>query len=88
MSRGWYITHFYCLAVEAGFYSDVVECLRVDPATWVRFPARAGKVFSLYDISSLQKITNKICFVCAVKPVLDGHLRNRQYGLLLARFPK
>ena len=23
--------HFYCLAVEVGFYSDVVECLPVDP---------------------------------------------------------
>ena len=43
--------HFYCLAVEAGFYSDVVECLPVDPATWVRFPAGAGKIFSLYDNS-------------------------------------
>ena len=32
------------------FYSDVVECLPVDPATWVRFPAGAGKIFSLYDI--------------------------------------
>ena len=42
--------HFYCLAVEAGFYSDVVECLPVNPATWVRFPAGAGKIFSLYDI--------------------------------------
>ena len=45
-----YITHFYCLAIEAGFYSDVVECLPVDPATWVRFPAGKGKIFSLYDI--------------------------------------
>ena len=44
-----YISHFYCLAVEAGFYSDVVECLPVDPASWVRFPAGAGKIFSLYD---------------------------------------
>ena len=44
-----YISHFYCLAVEAGFYCDVVECLPVDPATWVRFPAGAGKIFSLYD---------------------------------------
>ena len=42
-------THVYCLAVEAGFYSDMVECLPVDPATWVRFPAGAGKIFSLYD---------------------------------------
>ena len=44
------IIHFYCLAVEAGFYSDVVECLPVNPATRVRFPAGAGKIFSLYDI--------------------------------------
>ena len=47
-----YMIHFYCLAVEAGFYSDVVECLPVDPATWVRFPAGAGKIFSLYDMST------------------------------------
>ena len=31
---GIIIKHFYCLAVEASFYSDVVECLPVDPATW------------------------------------------------------
>ena len=23
---GIYITHLYCLAVQAGFYSDMVEC--------------------------------------------------------------
>ena len=34
--------HFYCLAVEAGFYSDEVECLPVDPAPRVRFPAGTG----------------------------------------------
>ena len=49
------IRHFYCLAVEAGFYSDVVECLPVDPATWVRFPAGAGKIFSLYDNGAHRK---------------------------------
>ena len=27
----------------------LVECLPVEPATWVRFPAGAGKTFSLYD---------------------------------------
>ena len=31
-------------------YSDVIECLPVDPATWVRFPAGTGKIFSLYDM--------------------------------------
>ena len=44
-----YITYFYCFAVEAGFYSNVVELLPVDPATWVRFPDGTGKIFSLYD---------------------------------------
>ena len=34
---------------EARFYSDVVECLPVDQAVWVRFSAGAGKIFSLYD---------------------------------------
>ena len=52
MSKG---LDFYCLAVEAGFYSGVVECLPVDPATWVQFPARAGKIFSLYDNGAQRK---------------------------------
>ena len=42
---GIYKIHFYCLAEEAGFYSDVVECLPVDPATWVQFPAGTGKKY-------------------------------------------
>ena len=50
-----YIIHFYCLTVEAGFYSNVVECLPVDQATWVPFPAGAGKIFSLYDNSAHRK---------------------------------
>ena len=49
------IIHFYCLAVGAGFYSDVVECLPVYPATWVRFPAGTGKIFSLYDNGAHRK---------------------------------
>ena len=51
-SRFIYTHFYYCLAVEAGFYSDVVECLPVDPATWTRFPAGTGtgKIFSLCDI--------------------------------------
>ena len=28
-----YMIHFFCLALEAGFSSYVVECLSVDPAT-------------------------------------------------------
>ena len=44
-SRDRYITHFYSPAVEAGFYSDVVECLPLDPAAQVRFPPRAVGIF-------------------------------------------
>ena len=45
-----YKIHFYCLAVEASFYSDVVECLPVESATWVRLQAGAGKMFALRHI--------------------------------------
>ena len=41
-SRDRYITHFYCLAVEAGFYSDVVECLPLDPVA--RFDSHLGRL--------------------------------------------
>ena len=33
-----YMIHFYCLAVEAGFYSDVVECWTLNPADRFRSP--------------------------------------------------
>ena len=48
--RWIYRQTLYHVALEAGFYSDVVECLPVDQAIWVRFLAGAGKIFSLYDI--------------------------------------
>ena len=44
-SRDRYITHFYCLAVKAGFYSDMVKCLPLDPAAQVRFPPQAVRIF-------------------------------------------
>ena len=50
-----YIIHFCYLAVEAGFYSDIVECLPVDPETWIRFPAGTGKIFLLYDNGAHRK---------------------------------
>ena len=36
--------------------SAFAECLLVDPATCVRLPARAGKIFSLYDKGTHLKI--------------------------------
>ena len=34
-----YIIHFFCLALEARFYNEVVKCLLVDPETLVQFSA-------------------------------------------------
>ena len=53
-----YSTHFYCLVVEAVFYSDVVECLPLDPATCVRFPAGTGRIYLLFDMDkNVMKLT-------------------------------
>ena len=50
--------HFYCLAVEAGFYSDVVECLPLDPAAQVRFPPRAVGIF-LHPVTVMFMFTSR-----------------------------
>ena len=52
-SRDRYITHFYCLAVEAGFYSDVVECLPVDPAAQVRLRFGCPNMLPLVSFSGI-----------------------------------
>ena len=44
---GIIIIYFYCLAVDAGFYSDVVEYLPVDHATWPRFNSWLGQAGTL-----------------------------------------
>ena len=38
-----YITHLYCLAVQAGFYSDVVECWILCGGSQVRSSAGSGQ---------------------------------------------
>ena len=53
-----YIIHFYCLAVKASFYSDVAECLPVDPATTVRFPA--GGRQNIFALRHLAKQISKL----------------------------
>ena len=58
-SRDRYKAHFYCLAVEAGFYSDVVECLPVDHAAQVRLPPRAVGIF-LHPVTEYHRITNSM----------------------------
>ena len=52
MSR-YILIHFYCLAVEAGLYSDVVECSSVNPASWVHFLAEQVGRYLLYDVTYL-----------------------------------
>ena len=42
-----YMIHLYCLAVQAGFYSDVVECRTLSPADRVRSPV-GGKIRYLH----------------------------------------
>ena len=49
-----------CLAVEAGFYSDVVECLSVNPASWVWFPTGQVGRFLLYDITWIKRYWNSL----------------------------
>ena len=45
-SRDRYIIiHIYRLVVEAGYYSDVVECLPLGLAAQIRFPPRAVGIF-------------------------------------------
>ena len=43
-----YMIHLYCLAVQAGFYSDVVECWPVTQAARVRFPV-GENVISIFS---------------------------------------
>ena len=43
-----YISHFYCLEGEAGFYSDVVECLPVTSQPIPDIP-----IYDMIDLTSL-----------------------------------
>ena len=45
--------HLYCLAVQAGFYSDAVECSPVTQAARVRFPAAALVIRSFSPITQM-----------------------------------
>ena len=43
-----YMIHFYCLAVEAGFYSDVVECWTLNPADRVQSPVGENVIWIFF----------------------------------------
>ena len=58
-----YMIHFYCLVVEAGFYSDVVECRTLNPADWVRPPVRTKCDLDFFLLSYYTHILNYFSFV-------------------------
>ena len=74
-----YKTHFYCLAVEAGFYSDVVECLPLDPVAQVRFPPQAVGIF-LHPVTFGGSVW--VCGFCF--GLQEGMFRN--YSVIPSRF--
>ena len=44
--------HLYCLAVQAGFYSDIVECWPVMQTAHVRSPAAALVIRNFSPVTS------------------------------------
>ena len=63
--RARYIIHFYCLVVEAGFFSDVVECLPVDPSNSSdQDQARPKLELSILLTSCLTAIKNHVIKYC------------------------
>ena len=49
-----YITHLYCLAVQAGFYSNVVECWPVTQTARVRTPIGKNVISILSTVTLLK----------------------------------
>ena len=79
--RDRYITHFYCLAVEAGFYSDVVECLPLDPAAKVRFPLWAVGIY-LHPVACGGQYVGSAACVSGI----TQHEMSRNYSVVPSRF--
>ena len=46
-----YMIHLYCLSVEAGFYSDVIECWTLNPADRVRSPVGENVIWIFFLLS-------------------------------------
>ena len=63
--------HFYCLAVEAGFYSDVVECLPIDPEAQVRIPPRAVGIF-LHPVIFCGQYVGSVACVSGIRMECPG----------------
>ena len=50
-----YNTHLYCLAVQAGFYSDAVECLNATKEILVRSSAGTKRCLAFFHLLHLYK---------------------------------
>ena len=50
--------HLYCLAVQAGFYSDVVECKTLSPVDRVRSPVGEKCYFHFFHLLHLTPNVN------------------------------
>ena len=75
-----YMIHFYCLAVEAGFYSDVVECSTLNPVDRVRSPV--GEKCDLDFFSFLLHIFHRCLFLASNTAASDMHIRSSALMLL------
>ena len=52
--------YLYCLAVQAGFYSDAVECWPVTRTAQVRYPAAAEVIRIFSPVTSMTGVITKI----------------------------
>ena len=85
-----YITHLYCLAVQAGFYSDAVKCWIFvrggEGGSWVRSSARSGpKIFSSPVITEHYDaiLENMTVIFLSFRTDRPGQTVQRQIRLLL-----
>ena len=58
------LTHLDFFAVEDDFYSDVVECLPLDPMAQVRFQPRAVRIFLHPVTFGGQYVGSAACVSC------------------------
>ena len=60
-----YMIHLYCLAVQAGFYSDVVECRTLSPADRVRSPVGKKCYFHFFTCYTTP-VSLTLFFTCPI----------------------
>ena len=78
-TRSICIVHFYCLAVEANFYNNLVEGLPEDPATQVQFPAGTGWNFLLFNIKVPTLYVLSECKIFQGSHRLENYLRMKGF---------